>query len=77
MKKLLAVNLQDPGKTSYINPKIAGLWMLGKCMSNYMYFAVQESDGDLPRLESERILLDSAKIEDIQSQVDKALGRLP
>ena len=41
--KLLVVNLQDPSQTKYRNPKDIGVFMLGRRLSNYPMFSVDEN----------------------------------
>jgi hypothetical protein len=41
--KLLVINLQNPGDTKYHNPKKIGSWMLGRRLSNFPMFAVDEN----------------------------------
>ena len=44
--KLLVVNLQDPSKTQYYNPKKIGSFMWAKRLSNYRLFVLDQF-GDL------------------------------
>lgn len=74
--KLLLVNLQNPGDTKYVNPKTLGAYLLGRRLSNYALFVVQ--DGNL-----NQIVLTTANCEDnlfrywIQNEIDKVINCTP
>lgn len=62
--KFLAVNKQDPSKTTYINKKKVGVWMWGKRLSNYIFMIVGP--------EFQRIVeFDSADCRAVQEDVDE------
>ena len=64
--KLLLVNLRNPEDTRYFNPKTVGSYLLGRRLSNYAVFAVQ--DGKLNQID-----LVSGDCVVIQNQIDKAI----
>lgn len=43
-KKLLVVNKQDPSKTKYINPKMAGLELAGRNLDNLILIDIEDGD---------------------------------
>ncbi len=61
--KLLLVNLQNPCDTKYFNPKQIGIHLLGRRLSNYPMFAVDEN-GTM-----KQIILTSSDSREIQKQV--------
>jgi hypothetical protein len=65
--KLLVVNLQNPNETKYHNPKDVGAFMLGRRLSNYPMFAVDENG------EMKQIVLESAGVMEIEKQVMEQL----
>jgi hypothetical protein len=46
--KLLVVNLQDPSKTKYWNPKSIAVFMWGRRLSNYKLFVVDQTGNMKP-----------------------------
>lgn len=64
--KLLLVNLQNPDRTRYWNPKTVGSYLLGRRLSNYAVLVVQ--DGKLNQID-----LVSGDCNVIQEQIDKAM----
>jgi|688.fasta_scaffold51643_8 hypothetical protein len=61
--KLLVVNLQDPSKTKYWNAKNIGVFMLGRRLSNYKLFVVDQTGNMKP------VVITNADILLIQQQV--------
>jgi hypothetical protein len=61
--KLLVVNLQNPEKTHYHNPKDIGIFMLGRRVSNYPMFAVDDTGN------TKLIVLTSSECSQITKQV--------
>jgi hypothetical protein len=67
MKKLLVVNLQNPGETHYHNPKTIDSFMWGRRLSNYLMFTVGSEGVVTP------ITLTSGDVHDIRNQVMEKL----
>lgn len=65
--KLLVVNLQNPNETHYHHPKSIGIFMLGRRLSNYPMFAVNENG------EMKQIVFESADVMEIEKQVMEQL----
>lgn len=66
--KLLVVDLRNPNKTKYLNPKKAGTWMWGRSPSSHKLFTV-DGEGNITQ-----ILLKDSEVKTIQTAVDKALS---
>ena len=61
--KLLVVNLQDPSKTKYWNPKSIDVFMWGRRLSNYKLFVVDQTGNMKP------VVITDADTSVIQQQV--------
>ena len=61
--KLLVVNLQDPSKTKYWNPKSIDVFMWGRRLSNYKLFVVDQTGNMKP------VVITNADISTIKQQV--------
>jgi hypothetical protein len=61
--KLLVVNLQDPSKTKYWNPKSIDVFMWGRRLSNYKLFVVDQTGNMKP------VVITNADISAIKQQV--------
>jgi hypothetical protein len=61
--KLLVVNLQDPSKTKYWNPKSIDVFMWERRLSNYKLFVVDQTGNMKP------VVITNADISTIKQQV--------
>lgn len=61
--KLLIVNLQDPSKSEYRNPKTVASWLWGKRLSNYVLF-IKSDSGNIIKLNFK-----SSDVVDIQKTI--------
>jgi hypothetical protein len=65
--KLLVVHLNEPSKTHYHDPEKIGSWFLGKQLSHYPLFVVDDNK------HMKHIVLTSSDVHEIQSQVMEQL----
>jgi hypothetical protein len=65
--KLLVVHLNEPSETHYHDPEKISSWFLGKRLSHYPMFAVDDNKNMKP------IVLTSSDVHEIQSQVMEQL----
>lgn len=64
--QILIVDLENPEETHYRDSKTVGYWFLGRRLSDYMIFAVNDR-------KVTRVFFKSPDIKDIQQAVDSAL----